>query len=88
MKKLFAYRCFSFAVLPILWFASLSTAASETYQEIEWIQLMPKDDLDALFNPPDYLADIEDGSEQDSIDALADVSAQNDVARRFQQALK
>jgi len=38
------------------------------YQEIEWPDLMPKDDLDALMNPPEYLGEIADGSEADSLD--------------------
>ena len=38
------------------------------YQEIEWPDLMPKDDLDALMNPPEYLDEIADGSAEDSLD--------------------
>ena len=37
------------------------------YQEVEWTQLMPAEDLAALLNPPDYLAGIEDGSQEDSV---------------------
>ena len=60
---------------------------TQGYQEIEWVQLMPKDDLDALLNPPEFLANIQDGSEQDSVDALADVADQDETTRRFQKAL-
>ncbi|WP_395375709.1 DUF3299 domain-containing protein [Marinicella sp. W31] len=46
----------------------LSTYAyGNDYREILWIDLMPKEDLDALMNPPKEILDIEDGSEQDSI---------------------
>lgn len=38
------------------------------YQEIEWTDLMPKEDLDALMNPPAYLDEIADGSEEDTLD--------------------
>lgn len=38
------------------------------YQEIEWPDLMPKEDLEALMNPPEYLDDIADGSEEDTLD--------------------
>lgn len=38
-----------------------------SYQEIEWPDLMPKEDLDALMNPPDYLDEIADGSEEDAL---------------------
>lgn len=38
-----------------------------TYQEIEWDELIPKTDLDALLAPPEYIADIEDGSIEDQM---------------------
>lgn len=37
------------------------------YQEIEWTELIPKTDLDALLNPPDYIMDVEDGSIEDQL---------------------
>ncbi|SDW65108.1 hypothetical protein SAMN05421882_102039 [Nitrosomonas communis] len=37
------------------------------YQTIQWTDLMPQDDLDALLNPPAYLDEIEDGSEEDML---------------------
>jgi hypothetical protein len=57
------------------------------YKTIEWINLMPKDDLDALLNPPDYLADIQDGSIEDQMESQIKnaISAANDD--RYQQAL-
>lgn len=62
-------------------------AKSSSYEEIEWIQLMPKDDLDALLNPPEYLYDIEDGSEQDTLDSLDAKPFENEQDKRYQQAL-
>ena len=62
-------------------------ANEKIYEEIEWIQLMPEDDLEALLNPPDFLADIQDGSELDSVDALSNMTADNEMALRFEQAL-
>lgn len=38
-----------------------------SFRTIEWIDLMPQDDLDALLNPPEYLDEIEDGSEEDRL---------------------
>ena len=35
------------------------------YEEIEWTDLMPAEDLEALQNPPDYIMDIEEGSAED-----------------------
>ena len=37
------------------------------YEEIEWTELMPAEDLEALQNPPDYIMDIEEGSEEDKV---------------------
>ena len=57
------------------------------FEEIEWIDLMPKGDLDALMNPPEILFDIADGSSQDSVDVFSDKELADPVAKRFQQAL-
>jgi hypothetical protein len=37
------------------------------YRTIEWVDLIPEDDLEALLSPPDYLADIVDGSLEDQL---------------------
>lgn len=37
------------------------------YQELEWTELIPKTELEALLNPPDYIMDIEDGSIEDQV---------------------
>jgi hypothetical protein len=41
-----------------------------TYQEIEWIELMPETDLEALLNPPEYILAVEEGTAEDSIDSI------------------
>ncbi len=41
-----------------------------TYQEIEWIELMPETDLDALLNPPEYILSVEEGAAEDTIDSI------------------
>lgn len=59
----------------------------EPYKTIQWIDLMPQDDLDALLNPPEYLDEIEDGSEEDMLSnqfMLAMAQASDD---RYMQAL-
>ena len=64
------------------------------YETVEWTELMPKEDLDALMNPPSYINDIEDGSLEDQI-ASQLISAQtqnknktqNQIEDRYQQAL-
>ena len=37
------------------------------FEEIEWTELMPAEDLEALQNPPDYIMDIEEGSAEDKV---------------------
>ncbi len=37
------------------------------YRTIEWIDLIPEEELEALLNPPDYIGDIVDGSPEDQI---------------------
>ncbi len=64
------------------------SSSSAAYRTVEWVDLMPADDLEALLNSPDYLDDIEDGSEQDRLNSQlkpATPSAEDD---RYQQALK
>ena len=65
---------------------NFGTGASE-YETIDWIDLIPKEDLDVLLNPPSYITDIQDGSIEDEIGSQLKtdpVSVQND---RYQQAL-
>ncbi|MFD2167691.1 DUF3299 domain-containing protein [Thalassotalea euphylliae] len=38
-----------------------------TFKTVDWPELMPEKDLEALMNPPDYLGGIEDGSFEDQI---------------------
>ncbi|MEL0648733.1 DUF3299 domain-containing protein [Pseudoalteromonas agarivorans] len=73
--------------LASLVFTCESAAQSSNYKEIEWIQLMPKDDLDALLNPPEYLEEIVDGSEQDTLNSLDAKAFDNEQDKRYQQAL-
>ncbi len=57
------------------------------FKSIEWTDLMPKDDLEALLNPPSYVTDVEDGSAEDQIASQikSSIAAANDD--RYQQAL-
>jgi hypothetical protein len=75
----------------ILCFYAVSTdAASQDdlpYESIEWIQLMPEDDLEALLNPPELILGIEDGSAEDSLDSFKQNAFEDERALAFQQAL-
>lgn len=58
--------------------ASLPIAEFKT---VEWTDLIPKEDLDALLNPPSYLDDIEDGSFEDfSFEDQISAQIQNSLA--------
>ena len=48
---------------------------------------MPESDLAALMDPPDYLNNVADGSQQDSVDAFSQQQFSDEKAQRFQQAL-
>ena len=59
--------------------------AAETYRTIEWVDLIPAEDLEVLMNPPDALAAIPDGSSQDRLpgeDGTAGRYGDSDNARR------
>lgn len=62
-------------------------ATANQYEEIDWVELIPQDDLDALLNPPAYLDEIEDGSFEDQIanDMLSALEMSGDDL--YQQAL-
>ncbi len=67
-----------------------------SYTPIEWTDLLPDHDLEALENPPEYLANIVDGSEDDQLPSQlkAEASANSSegssgsaIEHRYQQAL-
>lgn len=57
------------------------------FKTVEWADLMPKEDLEALLNPPSYVTDVEDGSMEDQISNQMrnTIAAASDD--RYQQAL-
>lgn len=57
------------------------------YRTIEWTDLMPEGDLEALLNPPDYLDDIADGSMEDRISSQVRNAIEAAGDSRYQQAL-
>jgi uncharacterized protein len=59
-----------------------------TYKEIDWVDLLPDDDLQALMNPPAWLLDITDGSDGDDVELLSSGFDGSADEARFLQALK
>ncbi len=70
---------------------SASSAAPEPpgteYRQVEWTELMSKEDLDALLNPPEYILNIEDGSSEDQIGSELQSTPTSTSEDRYQQAL-
>lgn len=62
-------------------------AGDASYQRIEWTDLLPKEDFEALSNPPAYLDDIVDGSPEDQIADQMQQSIEQAADGRYQQAL-
>lgn len=67
--------------------AANKPAKPTEFKTIEWPDLMPQQDLDALLNPPEYLANIEDGSPEDQISSQISSSIAAAKDDRYQQAL-
>ena len=63
------------------------TLVADEYRTIDWIELMPKDDLEALSNPPEYLNEIEDGSFEDQISSQLQLALETAADDKYQQAL-
>ena len=68
-------------------FSTLNPTQAANYEEIDWVALMPEDDLSALLNRPEFLNDIADGSAADSVDDFASKQLEDEQAQRYQQAL-
>ncbi|WP_258872195.1 DUF3299 domain-containing protein [Thalassotalea euphylliae] len=71
-------------------FSDGSHLKSGVFRSIEWGDLIPEDDLQALLNPPDFLIQIEDGSAEDQItstiqNAMAANKAANNAANGEKQ---
>ena len=60
---------------------------ASAFKTVEWIDLMPKAELDALLDPPSYITDVKDGSLEDQISSQIQntiTAARDDL---YQQAL-
>ena len=67
--------------------ATKAEGTSQKYKTVEWIDLLPKDDLEALLNPPEYITNIEENSTEDVISNQLRGDTSNARADRYQQAL-
>lgn len=83
--QLLVFALFCALLLMVISPAAFS-ANQSSYQTIEWTDLMPQEDLDALMNPPEYLNEISDGSLEDQISSQLKGAMSEDDSR-YQQAL-
>lgn len=52
----------------VLFFVALTALAeSKQYDRVQWVDLMPQEDMNALYNPPEELFNIPEGSPDDNI---------------------
>ena len=59
---------------------------SNSFRTVEWLDLMPKKNLDALLNPPDYVSQLEEGAFEDEI--LTELrNLPKEISDPYQQAL-
>ena len=57
------------------------------FETIEWPDLMPPEVLAILLNPPEYIAEIEDGSAEDQISSQIKSAVKQSEEDAYQQAL-
>ncbi|GHF00693.1 DUF3299 domain-containing protein [Thalassotalea profundi] len=57
------------------------------FMTADWLDLIPEDDLDALLNPPSYLDDIVDGSDEDKLINTFKNNTKIKSSDRYEQAL-
>ncbi|WP_240946138.1 DUF3299 domain-containing protein [Pseudomaricurvus alkylphenolicus] len=80
-----------FVLLPFLiglcFTGSVVAQASAQFKTIEWPDLIPQEDLDALLNPPEYITEVQDGSAEDQISSQIKNTISAATNDRYQQAL-
>ena len=57
------------------------------FKTIDWDNLMPEEDLNALLNPPSYIDDLEDSSLEDLTNEKLQIDLTAELDDRYQQAL-
>lgn len=82
-----SFRDFIRSVLLVFMLCLYSSSQAAQYQNINWVDLLPEKDLKALENPPSYLNDIDDGSDEDllvnkMLSALEQSTAPDDAYQR------
>lgn len=85
-RKVAAYVFIASGIL-IVASAPAVSADAQSYEDIDWTELMPAEDLSALLNRPAFLDDIADGSAQDALDSFQQRQLEDEQAQQYQAAL-
>ena len=67
--------------------AQAENAGSGQFNTIQWTDLIPPHVLEILLNPPSYVSEIEDGSEEDQITSQIKSALAAETDDAYQQAL-
>ena len=67
--------------------SSNTQPGGDAFKTVEWTDLMPEEDLNALSNPPEYINEVEDGSFEDQINDQFQNTINTIAEDRYQQAL-
>lgn len=67
--------------------SSNTQPGDDAFKTVEWTDLMPEEDLNALSNPPEYINEVEDGSFEDQINDQFQNTTNTTTDDRYQQAL-
>ncbi len=69
------------------WQSAQAQEATE-YRVVEWVELIPDEDLAALLLPPQWLLEIDDGSSLDDPALFGSREQESDADKRYLQALQ
>ncbi len=69
------------------WQSAQAQEATE-YRVVEWVELIPDEDLAALLLPPQWLLEIDDGSSLDDPALFGSREQESDADKRYRQALQ
>lgn len=82
LRKICSYLC-----LLVLLSVTCFSAIAEEAKTINWVDLLPQADFDALSNPPEYINEIDDGSFEDQISNQLQQALTLSADDAYQQAL-
>lgn len=83
------HRAVGYLVILLLSSAGTLLADDIEYYLLDWVELMPEDDLQALLNPPDWINEIVDGSAEDDMARWSSPGGRSmtEQEERYQEAL-